>query len=207
MWCHECQRPGDSRCDNNNRDPNLNFYLFVELLENESSSVVLFLNNDKFTSAGEIDLLNIVKQKNLSAICPLLVEEIADALYTNLATRILNDEDEISKRNSIFGHNAYKEPPTRSFFFFALNAFKDHEILFLLVYAVISLHLELKIMASRNYFTMKEAYSLPSLHLLLLTQLVTFVNIEGYWSFLVRAVTSMSRLWEAMCAKTNLYVM
>ncbi|RWR97719.1 putative calcium-transporting ATPase 13, plasma membrane-type [Cinnamomum micranthum f. kanehirae] len=72
------------------------------------------------------------------------VKGIARLLKTNLEKGIHGKADDVTRRKAKFGLNAYPKPRTRSFFFFSLKAFKDHKILFLLVYAIFSLAFGIK---------------------------------------------------------------
>ncbi|RWR77050.1 putative calcium-transporting ATPase 13, plasma membrane-type [Cinnamomum micranthum f. kanehirae] len=72
------------------------------------------------------------------------VKGIARLFKTNLEKGIHGKADDVTRRKAKFGLNAYPKPRTRSFFFFSLKAFKDHKILFLLVYAIFSLAFGIK---------------------------------------------------------------
>ncbi|RWR97716.1 putative calcium-transporting ATPase 13, plasma membrane-type [Cinnamomum micranthum f. kanehirae] len=72
------------------------------------------------------------------------VQGIARALETNIEKGIHGKEDDVARRKAEFGMNAYRKQRTRTFFFFSLKAFKDHKILFLLVYAIFSLAFGIK---------------------------------------------------------------
>ncbi|XXG55297.1 hypothetical protein AAC387_Pa03g2996 [Persea americana] len=93
---------------------------------------------------GKVDILEaipkIVEQKDLFSIYLLGgAKGIVEALKTDLEKGIHGNEDDITTRKMVFGSNAYKRPPTRSFFSFALKAFEDHKMLFLLIYPVLTM--------------------------------------------------------------------
>ncbi|GKU86496.1 hypothetical protein SLEP1_g1012 [Rubroshorea leprosula] len=67
------------------------------------------------------------------------VEGVAAALGTNPENGIRDDEEEIRERQEKFGSNTYQKPPTKGFFHFVVDAFKDTTILILLVCAALAL--------------------------------------------------------------------
>ncbi|KAM1729904.1 hypothetical protein ACFX12_020228 [Malus domestica] len=94
-------------------------------------------------------LTNLVKQKNLNQLQELGgVEEIATALKTDAEHGVHGGDDpegDIAKRLKAFGSNTYKKPPTKGFFHFVWEAFKDLTILILLGCATLSLGLGIKV--------------------------------------------------------------
>ncbi|XP_050127705.1 putative calcium-transporting ATPase 13, plasma membrane-type [Malus sylvestris] len=94
-------------------------------------------------------LTNLVKQKNLNQLQELGgVEEIATDLKTDAEHGVHggdDPEDDIAKRLKAFGSNTYKKPPTKGFFHFVWEAFKDLTILILLGCATLSLGLGIKV--------------------------------------------------------------
>ncbi|KAK7817629.1 calcium-transporting atpase 12 [Quercus suber] len=60
-------------------------------------------------------------------------------LNTNVESGIQGNIEDIAHRHEAFGTNTYKRPPTKSFFHFVVEAFKDLTILILLGCAVLSL--------------------------------------------------------------------
>ncbi|KAM1316708.1 hypothetical protein PS2_019830 [Malus domestica] len=94
-------------------------------------------------------LTHLVKQKNLNQLQELGgVEEIATALKTDAEHGVHGGDDpegDIAKRLKAFGSNTYKKPPTKGFFHFVWEAFKDLTILILLGCATLSLGLGIKV--------------------------------------------------------------
>ncbi|VFQ68985.1 unnamed protein product [Cuscuta campestris] len=72
------------------------------------------------------------------------VKGLAEKLKTNLDTGIIGDEDEISKRSSIFGSNTYPTKKGRSFWRFLWEAWQDLTLIILIIAAVASLGLGIK---------------------------------------------------------------
>jgi Ca2+-transporting ATPase len=72
-----------------------------------------------------------VKEKKLESLQNIGgVDGVASALQTNVECGIHGDVDDIARRNETFGSNTYKRPPTKSFFHFVWEEFKDLTILF-----------------------------------------------------------------------------
>ncbi|KAK7266669.1 hypothetical protein RIF29_19319 [Crotalaria pallida] len=94
----------------------------------------------------QTSLTNIVKEKNLQNLQNFGgVEGLAAALETNIEHGIKGDNSEdIARRREVFGSNTYKKPPSKNFFHFVVEAFKDVTILILLVCAALSLGFGIK---------------------------------------------------------------
>ncbi|XP_047166229.1 putative calcium-transporting ATPase 13, plasma membrane-type [Vigna umbellata] len=93
-------------------------------------------------------LTDIVKDKDLQSLDTFGgVEGVATALETHLEYGIKGagggDED-ITRRTHVFGSNTYHKPPSKGFFHFVVEAFKDVTILILLACAALSLGFGIK---------------------------------------------------------------
>ncbi|WRX09283.1 Cation-transporting P-type ATPase [Theobroma cacao] len=100
------------------------------------------------SSAPKIDqkrLLETVKGKDLVSLSQVGgVEGVAAALGTNPENGIGDDDQEVKKRQEMFGTNTYHKPPPKGLLYFVLDAFKDTTILILLVCAALSLGFGIK---------------------------------------------------------------
>ena len=104
------------------------------------SFVILDFKQDNNFKVDQATLTKLVKEKTLESLQNVGgVDRIASALDTNVEYGIHDDADDIARRHEAFGSNTYKRPPTKSFFHFVLEAFKDLTILILLGCAVLSL--------------------------------------------------------------------
>ncbi|KAH7573854.1 hypothetical protein JRO89_XS03G0215200 [Xanthoceras sorbifolium] len=64
---------------------------------------------------------------------------VVSALETDINAGIIGSEEDVVRRQVAFGSNTYEKPPTKSFFHFVAEAFKDLTILILLGCAALSL--------------------------------------------------------------------
>ncbi|KAM3740935.1 hypothetical protein ACB098_08G136800 [Castanea mollissima] len=112
------------------------------------SFVSLDLNPDNSwktdqSSLNKIDqtsLTKLVKEKNIEKLQIIGgVDGVASILETNVECGIHGNVKDIAHRHEAFGSNTYKRPPTKSFFHFVVEAFKDLTILILLGCAILSL--------------------------------------------------------------------
>ncbi|KAK7381173.1 hypothetical protein VNO78_33702 [Psophocarpus tetragonolobus] len=72
---------------------------------------------------------------------------VATALETHLEYGIKggdDDTDEITRRKQVFGSNTHSKPPSKGFFYFVVQAFRDVTILILLLCAALSLGFGIK---------------------------------------------------------------
>ncbi|PIN12745.1 Calcium transporting ATPase [Handroanthus impetiginosus] len=99
-----------------------------------------------FSCVDQSSLTNLVKEKSLEQLAELGgIEGISTSLNTELQHGINGDHpEEIASRKEAFGTNTYQKQPTKSFFHFVWEAFKDPTILILLVCAALSLGFGMK---------------------------------------------------------------
>ncbi|RVW23005.1 putative calcium-transporting ATPase 13, plasma membrane-type [Vitis vinifera] len=98
-----------------------------------------------FPNIDHTSLTAVVKEKNLDQLRELGgVEGVADALKTDTKNGIRGAVEDVAERQETFGSNTYPRPPTKSFFYFVLEAFKDLTILILLACATLSLGFGIK---------------------------------------------------------------
>ncbi|KAL6343702.1 hypothetical protein AAG906_025067 [Vitis piasezkii] len=98
-----------------------------------------------FSNIDHTSLTAVVKEKNLDQLRELGgVEGVADALKTDTKNGIHGAVEDVAERQETFGSNTYPRPPTKSFFYFVLEAFKDLTILILLACATLSLGFGIK---------------------------------------------------------------
>ncbi|KAF5466056.1 hypothetical protein F2P56_016014 [Juglans regia] len=115
----------------------------------EVSRIPSFLTVDfKADSNFKIDqtsLTKLVKDKNVENLENIGgVLRVASTLETNVEFGIPADLVDIAHRHEAFGQNTYERPPTKSFFNFIVEAFKDLTIFILLGCAALSLAFGIK---------------------------------------------------------------
>ena len=118
-----------------------------EKLPPSSSFVMIDMNSDKNHpfSIHQASLADIVREKNVELLQKHgQVDGIASALRTNLENGIIGDDDDITRRRETFGSNTYNKPPSKGFFHFVWESFKDLTILILMVCAALSLGFGIK---------------------------------------------------------------
>ncbi|GLT78634.1 hypothetical protein SLA2020_501630 [Shorea laevis] len=93
----------------------------------------------------ETTLTDIVKEKKLGKLHIIGgVNGVASSLQSSLDSGIKGGAEDIACRRKAFGSNTYKRPPSKSFFHFVVEAFKDLIILILLGCAALSLGFGIK---------------------------------------------------------------
>ena len=93
--------------------------------------VTLDLQEEIRFKVDQATLTKLVKEKKLESLQNIGgVDGVASALQTNVECGIHGDVDDIARRNETFGSNTYKRPPTKSFFHFVWDEFKDLSIHF-----------------------------------------------------------------------------
>ncbi|KAK7271828.1 hypothetical protein RJT34_28041 [Clitoria ternatea] len=113
------------------------------------SFTVVDLNPPHYFEIDQDTLINIVKEKDLENLNKLGgVEKVASALETNFEFGIKggadDDAEDITRRKQVFGSNTYTKPPSKGFYHFVVEAFKDVTILILLACAALSLGFGIK---------------------------------------------------------------
>ncbi|KAM1392487.1 hypothetical protein ACFX2I_020058 [Malus domestica] len=130
-------------------NPSLPKYKNTKISPSPSHTAITVEPSYSLFQIDQTTLTNLVKQKNLNQLQELGgVEEIASALKTDAEHGVHggdDPEDDIAKRLKAFGSNTYKKPPTKGFFHFVWEAFKDLTILILLGCATLSLGLGIKV--------------------------------------------------------------
>ena len=105
----------------------------------------IFLSSSFAPKIDQKRLVKTVKEKDLISLRQLGgVESVAAALGTNPENGIRDDDQEVIKRQEMFGTNTYHKPPPKGLLYFVLDAFKDTTILILLVCAALSLGFGIK---------------------------------------------------------------
>ncbi|KDP40245.1 hypothetical protein JCGZ_02243 [Jatropha curcas] len=110
------------------------------------SFISLDVNPDNGSfSIHQSSLTNLVKEKNLQQLENFGgVSRIASSVQTNIDAGINGSAQDIAYRHEAFGFNTYKRPPTKSFFYFVVESFKDLTIVILLGCATLSLGFGIK---------------------------------------------------------------
>ncbi|KAG4914774.1 hypothetical protein AAZX31_19G035000 [Glycine max] len=112
------------------------------------SFTVVDLNPHHSFDIDQTALTDIVKEKDLENLDRFGgVEGVAKALQTHVEYGIKggdDDAEDITRRRQVFGSNTYHKPPSKGFFHFVVEAFKDVTILILMVCAALSLGFGIK---------------------------------------------------------------
>ncbi|KAK0607967.1 hypothetical protein LWI29_023389 [Acer saccharum] len=100
---------------------------------------------NKSFKIDQTSLNEISKKKNLDQLRKFGgTPGMVSALETDINGGIIGSEEDVARRQEAFGSNTYKKPPTKSFFHFVAEAFKDLTILILLGCAALSLGFGIK---------------------------------------------------------------
>ncbi|KAL2335344.1 hypothetical protein Fmac_016557 [Flemingia macrophylla] len=114
------------------------------------SFTVVDLNPHQSFGLDQTTLTDIVKEKDLQNLENFGgVEGVATALEIHVEYGIKggggdDSAEDITRRKQVFGSNTYAKPPSKGFFHFVLEAFKDVTILILLACAALSLGFGIK---------------------------------------------------------------
>lgn len=110
------------------------------IISRSQSYTVLHVNPDYDTfKIDQTALTELVKEKNQKKLQQLDgVVGVASIVDTNVESGIFGIVEDIASRQEAFGFNTYKKPPTKSFFYFVVEAFGDLTNI-LLGYAPLSL--------------------------------------------------------------------
>ncbi|KAK5805017.1 putative calcium-transporting ATPase 13, plasma membrane-type [Gossypium arboreum] len=90
-------------------------------------------------------LIELVKEKKIEKLRKHGgVDGVASGLGTDTQVGVSGSAEDIERRHEAFGSNTYKKPPTKGFFHFVVEAFKDLTIMILLGCAALSLGFGIK---------------------------------------------------------------
>lgn len=90
-------------------------------------------------------LIELVKEKKIEKLRKHGgVDGVASGLGTDTQVGVSGSAEDIERRREAFGSNTYKKPPTKGFFHFVVEAFKDLTIMILLGCAALSLGFGIK---------------------------------------------------------------
>ncbi|KAJ8762528.1 hypothetical protein K2173_007967 [Erythroxylum novogranatense] len=106
-----------------------------------SSCLLLNVNqHNEYFRIHQAALTDLVKEKSHNKLGELgAVANVASAVQTDLQGGISGGNEGMSRRQEAYGLNGYNKPPTKRFFQFVVEAFKDLSIAILLVSAAFSL--------------------------------------------------------------------
>ncbi|XP_035548409.1 putative calcium-transporting ATPase 13, plasma membrane-type [Juglans regia] len=108
-------------------------------------SAFVTIYSDSNFKIDQTSLTKLVKDKNVENLENIGgVLRVASTLETNVEFGIPADLVDIAHRHEAFGQNTYERPPTKSFFNFIVEAFKDLTIFILLGCAALSLAFGIK---------------------------------------------------------------
>ncbi|KAK6913987.1 Cation-transporting P-type ATPase, N-terminal [Dillenia turbinata] len=98
-----------------------------------------------FSKIDQDTLVKLAKNKNVDRLLQLGgVEGVTSALESHSENGIKGYDEDLARRQEAFGSNTYKQPPTKTFFQFVVEALKDFTILILLACAALSLGFGIK---------------------------------------------------------------
>ncbi|KAL9410698.1 hypothetical protein AB3S75_044468 [Citrus x aurantiifolia] len=110
-----------------------------------SYTVVNLQQDDDSFKIDQTSLAELVKMKDLDQLHKFGgIRGVASALETDFDGGICGSDQDNARRHEAFGSNTYKKPPSKSLFYFVVDAFKDLTILILLGCAVLSLAFGIK---------------------------------------------------------------
>ncbi|GKV43759.1 hypothetical protein SLEP1_g51011 [Rubroshorea leprosula] len=117
----------------------------IKVSPTPSHSILTIPPENSCFKIDETTLTDIVKEKKLEKLQQIGgVNGVASSLQTSLDSGINGGAEDIARRREAFGSNTYKKPPSKSFFYFVVEAFKDLTILILLGCAALSLGFGIK---------------------------------------------------------------
>ncbi|CAN4092870.1 unnamed protein product [Withania somnifera] len=98
-----------------------------------------------FYGIDQSSVAKLVKDKSVHKLATLGgAQGVAASLKSDMATGINGDTEDVARRQDAFGSNTYRKPPTKSFFMFVGESFKDPTIIILLLCAALSLGFGIK---------------------------------------------------------------
>ncbi|MCD7466176.1 putative calcium-transporting ATPase 13, plasma membrane-type [Datura stramonium] len=98
-----------------------------------------------FSGIDQSSLAKLVKDKSVDKLAHLGgVQGVAASLKSDTTNGISGDPEDVGCRHEAFGSNTYRKPPTKSFFVFVWESFKDPTIIILLLCAALSLGFGIK---------------------------------------------------------------
>ncbi|KAM3326617.1 putative calcium-transporting ATPase 13, plasma membrane-type [Capsicum chacoense] len=98
-----------------------------------------------FSGIDQSSLAKLVKDKSVDKLANLGgVQGVAASLKSHVTNGISGDPEDVARRHQAFGSNTYRKPPTKSFFIFVWESFKDPTIIILLLCAALSLGFGIK---------------------------------------------------------------
>ncbi|XP_009792877.1 putative calcium-transporting ATPase 13, plasma membrane-type [Nicotiana sylvestris] len=112
----------------------------------DTISIDVVQEHSLFSGIDQSSLANIVKDKSVDKLANYLggVHGVATCLKSDTTNGINGDLEDVSRRHEAFGSNTYRKPPTKSFFIFVWESFKDPTIIILLFCAALSLGFGIK---------------------------------------------------------------
>ncbi|XP_049407098.1 putative calcium-transporting ATPase 13, plasma membrane-type isoform X1 [Solanum stenotomum] len=98
-----------------------------------------------FSGIDQSSLSKLVKDKSVDELANLGgVQGVAASLKSDTTDGVSGDQEDVARRHEAFGSNTYRKPPSKSFFIFVWESFKDPTIIILLLCAALSLGFGIK---------------------------------------------------------------
>ncbi|XP_060181534.1 putative calcium-transporting ATPase 13, plasma membrane-type [Lycium barbarum] len=98
-----------------------------------------------FSGIDQSSLAKLVKDKSVEKLSNFGgVQGVAASLKSDTTKGTNGDPEDVAHRHEAFGTNTYRKPPTKSFFIFVWESFKDPTIIILLLCAALSLGFGIK---------------------------------------------------------------
>ncbi|WMV47828.1 hypothetical protein MTR67_041213 [Solanum verrucosum] len=98
-----------------------------------------------FSGIDQSSLAKLVKDKSIDELANLGgVQGVAASLKSDTTDGVSGDQEDVARRHEAFGSNTYRKPPSKIFFIFVWESFKDPTIIILLLCAALSLGFGIK---------------------------------------------------------------
>ncbi|XP_069145003.1 putative calcium-transporting ATPase 13, plasma membrane-type [Solanum lycopersicum] len=114
-------------------------------VSNDTIAIDVVEHHPFFSGIDQSSLAKLVKDKNFDELANLGgVQGVAASLKSDTTDGVSGDSEDVARRHEAFGSNTYRKPPTKSFFVFVWESFKDPTIIILLLCAALSLGFGIK---------------------------------------------------------------
>ncbi|KAK4732439.1 hypothetical protein R3W88_025427 [Solanum pinnatisectum] len=112
---------------------------------NDTIAIDVVEHHPFFSGIDQSSLSKLVKDKNIDELANLGgVQGVAASLKSDTTDGVSGDQEDVARRHETFGSNTYRKPPSKSFFIFVWESFKDPTIIILLLCAALSLGFGIK---------------------------------------------------------------
>ncbi|KAH0738891.1 hypothetical protein KY290_037596 [Solanum tuberosum] len=114
-------------------------------VSNDTIAIDVVQHHPFFSGIDQSSLAKLVKDKNFDELANIGgVQGVAASLKSDTTNGVSGDSEDVARRHEAFGSNTYRKAPTKSFFVFVWESFKDPTIIILLLCAALSLGFGIK---------------------------------------------------------------